>query len=255
MLVAERHRQIIQILEEKRTIKVAELGQFFSVTEETIRRDLEKLEKEGFLKRSHGGAVINEDKGKKDIPFEQREITNVEEKQKIARMSVRYVKEGDRILLDASTTAWYMAKIIPDISLTVVTNSLKVVAELSKKEKVTAICTGGTLLKNSLSFVGPLAIESLDQYYVNKAFISCKGMHSTRGFTESNEQEALVKRKMLEISDQTYMMLDDSKIDVQAFAKLVKLEVVDHLLINQPLETYILEEIVEHAPKLKILSE
>lgn len=254
MLVAERHQQIIQIIAEKRIVKVAELSQYFSVTEETIRRDLEKLEKEGFLKRSHGGAVISEEKSKSDIPFEQREITNVEQKQNIARMSVRYVKEGDRIILDASTTAWYMAKIIPDIPLTVVTNSLKVAAELSKKEKITAICTGGTLLKNSLSFVGPLALESLDQYYVNKAFISCKGMHLTRGFTESNEQEALVKRKMIDTSEQTYMMLDDSKINIQAFAKLAKLEVVDHLLINQPLETNVLEEIMEHSPRLKIHS-
>jgi len=122
MLVVERHQKIIEQLEEKRIVRVSELSKKFSVTEETIRRDLEKLEKEGYLTRSHGGAVFNEMVKNQEIPFAEREITNISKKKLIAQMSVRYVEESDTILLDASSTAWYMAKILPNMPLTVVTN-------------------------------------------------------------------------------------------------------------------------------------
>lgn len=122
MLVVERHQKIIEQLEEKRIVRVSELSKKFSVTEETIRRDLEKLEKEGYLIRSHGGAVFNEMVKNQEIPFAEREITNISKKKLIAQMSVRYVEESDTILLDASSTAWYMAKILPNMPLTVVTN-------------------------------------------------------------------------------------------------------------------------------------
>lgn len=254
MLVVERHQKMIEQLEEKRIVRVSELSKLFSVTEETIRRDFEKLEKEGYLTRSHGGAVINETIKNQEIPFAEREITNMAKKKQIAQMSVRYVDESDTILLDASSTAWYMAKILPDIPLTVVTNSIKVAATLSEKEQITVICTGGTLLNQSLSFVGPLTIEALDQYFVNKAFISCKGLDVEQGFTESNEQQALVKRKMLERSRQTFLMLDDSKIAVQAFAKVAHLQAADYLLINQPLDTHLFEKIHEQHDQIKIIS-
>jgi len=116
------------------------------------------------------------------------------------------------------------------------------------------ICTGGTLLNKSLSFVGPLTIEALDQYFVNKAFISCKGLDLEQGFTESNEQQALVKRKMLERSRKTFLMLDDSKIGVQAFAKVAHLQAADYLLINQPLDNSLFEKIHEQHEQIKVIS-
>ncbi len=253
MLVAERHQKIIEQIVDKRIVKVAELSQLFSVTEETIRRDLEKLEKQGYLTRSHGGAVLNEKKEQDDIPFEQREITNIDAKKRLARIALRYVKPADTIILDASSTAWYMAQIIPDVPLTVITNSLKVVAELSKKKNIDVICTGGTLLSRSASFVGPLAIKALEKYYVNKAFISCKGMHLERGFTESNEQQALVKQKMLETSEQTFMLLDDSKVGVQAFSVLSELNMADYLIVNAPLPNAIITELNEEHQDLDVI--
>lgn len=254
MLVVERHQKIIEQLEEKRIVRVSELSEQFSVTEETIRRDLEKLEKEGYLTRSHGGAVFNEMVKNQEIPFAEREITNISKKKLIAQMSVRHVNESDTIILDVSSTAWYMERILPNIPLTVVTNSLKVAAILSEKDQITMICTGGTLVNKSLSFVGPLTIQALDQYFVNKAFISCKGLDLEHGFTESNEQQALVKRKMLERSRQTFLMLDDSKIAVQAFAKVAHLQAADYLIINQPLDKHLDEKIHEQHDQIKVIS-
>src|SRR5690606_7943287 len=133
-------------------------------TEETIRRDLAKLEQAGRLMRSHGGAVSVQNDQSPEIPFFEREVTNVEEKKEIAHAAIQHVQPRDRIILDASSTAWYMASLIPDIPLTVLTNSMKVAMELSTREKITLLSCGGILLSESLSFVGPIALSTLERY-------------------------------------------------------------------------------------------
>lgn len=217
MLVAERHQKIVELVNERSSVRVSELSDIFSVTEETIRRDLEKLEKENKLQRSHGGAIsVQEEEA--EVHFSERVITNVQEKKAIAFEAAKRVEEGDRILLDASTTAWYMAKALPNMTLTVITNSMKVVMELSKKERINVISTGGILLPKSLSFVGPLAERSLDLYHVNKTFLSCKGVHLEAGLSDSSEQQALLKKKMIGQSDHVFLMADSSKFGTRAFS-------------------------------------
>lgn len=233
MLVAERHQRIVEVVNQKKSIRVSELANLFSVTDETIRRDLEKLEKEKKLARSHGGAVsIAASQDGPEIPFQEREVMYVEEKKEIAQEAVKHIVETDKILLDASTTAWYVAKNLPNMPITVLTNSVNVVLELSKKSKVTVISTGGTLLARSLSYVGPLAERSLDLYYVNKAFLSCKGIHFERGISESNEQQARVKQKMIGIADTTYILADHHKFHFQAFAHVSPLTEVERVITD-----------------------
>ncbi|MCZ8511966.1 DeoR/GlpR family DNA-binding transcription regulator [Paenibacillus filicis] len=220
MLVAERWHKIVGLVNERGSIRVTELSEIFQVTEETIRRDLDKLENEGKLLRSHGGAVSirTETEQVQEIPYPERETMNTEQKRIIAEEAIRQIRENDRIILDASSTAWYMAQILPDWPLTVLTNSIKVAMELSQKEKVQVISTGGLLSSRSLSYVGPLAERSLRSYHVDKAFISCKGLHSERGLSESNEMQALIKTKMIDIADQVFVLADYSKFGQQAFA-------------------------------------
>ncbi|ASS92792.1 DeoR/GlpR family DNA-binding transcription regulator [Peribacillus simplex] len=231
MLVAQRHQKIVELVNERSSIRVTELSEIFSVTEETIRRDLEKLEKETKLIRSHGGAVsLQEDDS--EIHFSERVITNVNEKKVIAYEAAKRVVEGDRIILDASTTAWYMSKALPNIPLTVITNSTKVVMELSKKEKIEVISTGGRLLSKSLSFVGPIAEKSLTMYHVNKTFLSCKGIHLEEGLSDSNEGQALLKKKMIERSDAVILMVDSSKFGKKAFSLIVPPSEVDEVITD-----------------------
>ncbi|MFC1286806.1 DeoR/GlpR family DNA-binding transcription regulator [Bacillus paralicheniformis] len=222
MLVAERHQKIVELVNLRSSVRVTELSELFSVTEETIRRDLEKLEKENKLKRSHGGAVSVQTE-EAEVHFREREITNVNEKKMIAFEAVKHVKSGERIILDASTTAWYMAKALENIPLTVITNSVRVAIELSKKEKVTVISTGGMLLPQSMSYVGPLAERSLDMYHVNKTFLSCKGVDPASGLSDSNEMQALLKKRMIEIADETILMADSSKFGTRAFSQIDRL--------------------------------
>ncbi|BAC12454.1 DeoR/GlpR family DNA-binding transcription regulator [Oceanobacillus iheyensis] len=232
MLVAERHHKIVELVNEKKSIRVSDMSKLFAVTEETIRRDLEKLEKENKLARSHGGAVSLHPNDSLEIPYTQREIMNVREKQKIAMEAIKHVFEGDKIILDASTTAWYMAKALPDLPLTVMTNSIKVAMELSNKHQINVISTGGTLLSKSLSYAGPLAEASFHSYHLDKAFISCKGLHLERGISESDEQQSRIKKKMIESADSTYLMIDYSKFGKTAFSKIDQIEVAHHLVTD-----------------------
>lgn len=235
VLVAERQKKIVELINERLSIRVTELSKIFSVTEETIRRDLEKLEKENLLMRSHGGAVsIEKDQG--EISYLEREITNAEQKRAIAKAAVRSIETGDQIVLDASTTAWYVAKELPDMPLTVLTNSIKVAIELSKKEQIKVISTGGTLLSQSLSYVGPLAERSLSMYHVNKVYLSCKGVHLQRGLSDFNESQALLKKQMMEIADETFLMVDSSKFGTRAFSQIAPLSSIDCIITDSNID-------------------
>ncbi|GGF96332.1 DeoR/GlpR family DNA-binding transcription regulator [Paenibacillus abyssi] len=232
MLVAERYEKIVQLVNENGSIRVSELSELCQVTEETIRRDLDRLEQAGRLRRSHGGAVSIKDQ-QPEIPYFEREITHAEEKRRIAEEAIKLIQPKDRILLDASSTAWYMASNLPDIPLTVLTNSIKVAMELSGKEKVEVISTGGQLASRSLSYVGPLAERSLDAYHVDKVFLSCKGVHLERGISESNELQARVKQKMIGMADEVILLADASKFGVQAFTHVADLNQVGTIITDR----------------------
>lgn len=237
MLVAERHRKIVELVNERSSIRVTELSTIFGVTEETIRRDLEKLEKDNLLMRSHGGAV-SIGKEQSEVSYTEREITHADRKKAIAVEAIQTIEPGDQIVLDASTTAWYMAKELPDMPLTVLTNSIKVAIELSKKEQIKVISTGGTLMSQSLSFAGPLAERSLSAYHVNKAFLSCSGVHLEKGLSDFNELQALVKKRMMEIADKTVLMVDSSKFGVRSFSQISPLSDIDCIITDAQIEEH-----------------
>lgn len=233
MLAAERYDRIVEMVNESGSMRVSELSHRCRVTEETIRRDLDRLEQAGRLRRSHGGAVSIKD-DQPEIPYRVRETTHAEEKKRIAEAALAMIHPGDRILLDASTTAGYMAANMPDIPLTVLTNSIQVATELSSKDKIEVISTGGQLAQRSLSFVGPLAERSLETYHVDKLFLSCKGVHlDGGGISESNELQARLKQKMVGISDQVILLADASKFGVRAFARVTGLNAVHAVILNE----------------------
>lgn len=234
VLAAERLQRIVELVNERTSIRVSELADICGVTEETIRRDLDRLEAEGKLKRSHGGAVsVREEE--RDAPFREREIRNRDEKEAIARVAVSWIKPRERIILDASSTAWYVAELLPDMPLTVLTNSMMVAKALDAKPQIQVICTGGMLAKGYYSFVGPLAERSLGTYHVDRTFLSCKGLSIERGISESSEPEAIVKRKMIEIADSVVLLADASKIGRQAFAHVADLSRIGHIVTDDRL--------------------
>ena len=183
MLAIERKNEILAILQKEQRVLVSELSRRYEVTDETIRRDLEKLEKEGFVKRTYGGAVLNKRKDL-DMPLRIREKTNRGEKQIIAGLVKDLIEEGDRIMLDASSTSLMISKELKEMEkLTVITNSVEVLIELAGHDGIQVISTGGNLNETSLSLVGNAAQKVLNGYHVDKAVFSCKGIDMKDGIT------------------------------------------------------------------------
>ncbi|MEK3872854.1 MULTISPECIES: DeoR/GlpR family DNA-binding transcription regulator [Paenibacillus] len=249
MLAAERYEKIVRLVNERGSMRVSELSELCQVTEETIRRDLDRLESAGRLLRSHGGAVSVQGH-QPETPYFEREVMQAEEKKRIAREAVKRIQPRERILLDASTTAWYMAADLPDMPLTVLTNSLKVAAELGNKEQIEVISTGGQLARRSMSWVGPLAERSLDAYHVDKLFLSCKGFHLERGISESNELQAMVKRKMIDIADEVVLLADASKFGQQSFAHVAPTERLHTIITDYRPDEAVLGELGKRSIEL-----
>ena len=251
MFALERQKRIMELLASEGAVSVSRLSVDLSVTEETVRRDLEKLEKQGSLKRTHGGAVPADENNTYEASLEKRKSTNIEIKQRIAKLAAKEVKEGDTIFLDASTTTFFMAKELKTMrNITVITNSLRVIVELDNVEYIKVISVGG-VLSNNQSFVGTLAENSIAKNYVaSKIFFSSKGITADVGILESNEQECGIKQKMLKNSKYRYFLCDNSKIGGVGFVKLAQLDEIDCLITDCEPDTELTERFEELEVKV-----
>lgn len=232
MLAQERRNLILERLQEDKSVVVSELSQLYEVSEETIRRDLDKLEKGGYATKSYGGAVANENMSI-DMPFNVRKKRNILQKKKIAMLAEQLIENGDHIILDASTTAVSIAKAIKHKkNLTVITNSIEIMIELADVPDWTIISTGGRLREGYLALVGPRVAEGLQSYHVEKAFISCKGVDISNGFTDGNEDFASAKSIMLHRAKEKVLAIDSSKFDTVGFAHIGNVEDLDYIITD-----------------------
>ena len=220
MLALERKNRILEKLQEDGRVVVSQLSRLYGVSEETIRRDLEKLEAEGFAVKSYGGAVINEENSA-DFPFRIRKKKNVARKRTIARIAADLVQDGERIMLDASSTATFIARALKDRKrLTVITNSVEILAELADMDGWTVISTGGVLEEGYLALLGAGAEHTFSNFWADKAFFSCKALDSDLGIMDSRETFAHVKQVMTAASRESILAVDHTKFDRKAFARI-----------------------------------
>lgn len=233
MLAAERRNLILEKIHEEKRVIVNELSREFDVSEETIRRDLEKLADEGHVIKSYGGAVINE-RSSIDLPFNIRWKANPQGKQKMAEIVNREIDDGDHIILDASTTAVFIAKSIKQKKhLTVITNSIENLLELSDVSGWNIISTGGLLKKGSMSLLGKKASDSIRGYNADKVFFSCKGIDMEKGVTDGNDETADVKKDMLSSAAKIYLIVDSTKFGTVAFSKICDLSGIDVVVTDK----------------------
>jgi DeoR/GlpR family transcriptional regulator of sugar metabolism len=235
MLAAERRNEIQTLLKEEGRVIVADLSKKYDVTEETIRRDLEKLENDGFAERTYGGAVLKGSE-KDELPFGVRKRENVDAKMRIATAISNMIQDGDRIMLDASTTALFIAKQIKEKkNITVITNSVEILLELSDMQDWKVLSTGGSLRGRALSLLGYQAERMVDGFFVDKAIISCKGVDMQQGFTDSNELDAGIKRQMLNSATKRIMAVDNAKFNHISFTQVVDFSGIDTLATDKRL--------------------
>lgn len=232
MLTIERRNKILEMLKKDGRVLVSDLSSMFGVTEETIRRDLEKFDKEGLAKKTYGGAIIAEDSNV-DLPYIVRKESNVKGKEYIAQLVSSMIQDGDHIMLDASSTAVFIAKKLKSKkNLTVITNSIEILIELSDVSGWKVLSTGGSLREGSLSLVGYQAEKMISTFHVDKAIISCKGIDADKGITDSNEMDAHIKNLMLDSTNMKILAADSSKFDKISFTRISDLSDINVIVTD-----------------------
>lgn len=219
-----------QIRTEKK-ISVKDLGRMCHVTEETIRRDLDKLEADGVVTRIHGGAIWNEASINEKLSFYKRFAKNQTEKQLIAKKLFPILEGKNTIIADSSTTVWNSLRLLADsATITVVTNSTEVFREF-QQSAINIISTGGEFNKNSLSLTGQSARTAVKNYNTDIALISCKGLNMN-GVFDSNENEAEIKKAMISQAKEIALLADHSKFDQIALVKLIDLDILKFIVTD-----------------------
>ncbi|MDP4145810.1 MAG: DeoR/GlpR family DNA-binding transcription regulator [Bacillota bacterium] len=243
MLVQERHLKILDLLEKEKSVKVSYLMKLFNISIETVRRDLEYLEKEGYLKRVYGGAVL-EKVGINEVNFTVRETEHINEKAEISEIAARYVSEGQAIAFDVSTTNTEVAKAIKKKirKLTVITNSIAIAEELSDMQEYTIILAGGVIKKEERCIVGAMAEEFIQQFHIDIAFASCSGISISAGITDYGIGEVGIKKAMMKCAQETIVVADSTKFGVVSLLNVCSFDKVNMIITDSNLNSKVKEK-------------
>jgi len=246
MSAFERRLEIVEQLKKANKVNVEKLAKQFFVCESTIRRDLDRIVREGMAKRTYGGAVLL-DNSTSDLPMLIRERENTEIKNAIARRAVEFIRDGDTIFMDTSSTVMALVPLLDKFTgLTIVTNGLKTAYLLNTYNEITTHCTGGRLRQHNMALVGNSACRRIKEINANIAFISCRGINMDKGVTEASEEEAEVKRAMLFSSERTFLLCDSKKFGRVLTYHICALTSLNTLIsdVEPPAELYnVLKEI------------
>lgn len=249
MFAIERLNKIKDILFKKKRVDVFELSELFSVTEVTIRRDLDKLEQEGFLIKTYGGAVLKEEQVSKPM-IPEVEDSALEEKRMIGKIAAQMIENGEAVFLSPGTTCLEIARNIKDKKVTVVTNDLLIAYELRDSIGIKVIVTGGDLVQSTSILVGGFALQALNGIYINKAFIGVKGVNFDSGYTVDSYEEVMVIQGVKKISSEIVIVADYSKFNRTAFARLGDLTMAKKVITNKQVPSEFKKYYFEHAVKL-----
>ena len=228
----ERRATIVTMLEARGRVSIAEVSRLTEVSEMTIRRDLEALEHEGILKRTHGGAVSVISLSY-EPPYIIRKESNRSAKSRIAQRASEMLSEGETVILDVGTTAVAIAQALKArVNLTVLTSNLWAAAILADEKGIVLMVTGGTARARERSLVGSLATRAFSDLVFDVFFLSVAGVHPEFGITDYNMEEAQVKREAIRAAQRRIVVADSSKLGKVAFAKICGLDQIDMIITD-----------------------
>lgn len=234
MIKEERLSAIMSMISDKEYIKVSDIGELLNVTEMTVRRDLQYLENKQLLKRVHGGATSISPNQIKELSHIEKVDVNFEEKKEIALKIVNEIQDGDTIFLGAGTTIELTYDVFNKKNVRIITNSLPLFNKFSLDENIDLILIGGTYRSKTGSFTGSITNDVLSNLNVERAFIGVNGIYE-EGVYNSNENEGVTQKTILNSSDIKYLVADDSKIGRRDFYKFYDLSNIDYLIMNDAL--------------------
>ena len=230
-----RRKQILDLLAKNGSMSNGDLSGQLKVSMPTIRRDLDDLEQKGLITRSWGTAsLIKEEKNASVEKYTVRNSSNTAEKKAIAMKCLELINNGDSLILDSGTTTELLARELHRFqNLTVITNSVYIINVLIDSN-VTLLSCGGTLDKKNLCFVGPEAEDFFKNIHVTKAFMGATSMSIPLGFSCFSPFQRTVKQAMLRASDQSYFLMDSSKVNAHAISKVADFDDVSCIITDKP---------------------
>lgn len=231
--MAKRIDEIKQKIEAEGEVFVSDLSRLYNVTEETIRRDLEKLKNDGVVTRTYGGAMLNTISQHDRIHFSKRRAIQLEAKKKIAVLTARELGDKRTIMVDNSTTAFETVKLLKDNKdLTAISFSAQIFQELDETN-IMLVSTGGIYDERTRSFYGTLAKENIRKYNVDVALLGCKGLDMTNGISDSSEGEADLKAEMSSRAANVVVLADHSKFGQTAFVNFLHWDMVNYVITDE----------------------
>jgi DeoR/GlpR family transcriptional regulator of sugar metabolism len=248
MLVEERKAHLLRILTQTGRVIAADASQSMGVSEDTIRRDLRELAKEGRLKRVHGGAVPV---SPATVPFSGRLAIADEEKAEIGKHAAQMVEESQLVFLDGGTTAVHLARNLPrDLRATVVTHSPNVALDLMNHEHVHIEIVGGRLFRHSIVTVGAATLVWLGRYRPDICFIGATGLHPEHGITTGDGEEAEIKRSIISMSGASYILASSEKIGAVSSFVIADFKQVDGVITTSKADRSLRNRLVSRGCRI-----
>jgi DeoR family fructose operon transcriptional repressor len=240
MLSLERQDEILQILNKNKSATVEELANELFVSGATIRRDLRAMEKQGLIKRSHGGAMPFKSSAEESA-FAIREQENTSAKRSIANLAVKLIKNGDSVFLDSSSTVGLLIPMLNNFNyLSVTTTGLRNAMLLSQTSNVKIYIAGGQIQNHSNSIIGTDTMDYISRIHADITLISCSGLDLTNGFTDASIEQAKLKQQMKRNSKKIAMLCDSTKFGKTFLCTDFHFDDIDYLITEKlPPQEYI----------------
>jgi DeoR/GlpR family transcriptional regulator of sugar metabolism len=248
MLDTERRQQIVDLVEQRNSLTVTELGALFSVSAATIRRDLNLLSQRGMIERAHGGAArrVRVATEMPEPPLHRRAALEAEEKRRIGRAAAAHVHDGETIIITSGTTTAEIAPHLADRSgLTVITNAINIVLALAPFPNITVIVLGGVLRHSELTVLGALAEDALENLRADKLFMGSSAIHVDYGLSAENFAEARSDQTLMASAREVIVVADHTKIGRVATVRVTPLKRIRRIITGTAIaedDARILEE-------------
>jgi DeoR/GlpR family transcriptional regulator of sugar metabolism len=243
MIMYERQHRILKILEKTPSARVIELSDSLGVSPATIRRDLDRLRKNGQIKRVHGGAAL----AAKSVPEAsvlQRSSQNLEEKKRIGKLAAGLINEGETVFIGSGSTTMEVARnLVGRKNLTVITNALTVVTLLSQVEGISLIVTGGFVRSSELSFIGHLTEQALRELRSQKVIMGIKSISLEQGLTNDYLPEVSTDRVIIQSAPEVILVADHTKFGTVSTAVVAPLALIHTLVTDTGIDPHMLSEL------------
>lgn len=236
MFAHERIKKIKEILMQKNYVNVSYISSLLDVSEVTIRRDFEKLEKEDFLTRTHGGAIINEDYIMDDRYSADADIDPlINYRTEIGEIAAHMVETGDVVMFTPGITNLFIARKLQSRTFTAFTNDLNIALELTSHKNKNVVIPGGEIDNTSLMLSGKLAEDNTRKFYVHKAFVEVDGVDFTRGYTVDSISKATIMKEMTNVTEDVIIVCTSKAFDKKSFAQLGMMDMARTVVTNPDL--------------------